>query len=359
MTAIAIAAVVAVILILEGFNAGLLAQLRNTVADRQADLIVTQAGIANMTATRSILPQYARAQVESVAGVAAAHPLTGIPVIYQQDDRRTPIFLLVYDRAGGAKNLILGTQASKPRDIVIDCSLAGKFELQPGDPLVISDFEFRISGIASDAAVLFTPLAFARYDDLIDFYFESDIAADITTFPLLSFLLVELEPGADPSGVAAGIEAQVPSADVFRPETLAENDAELGQMIFGPVMRLLIGVAYLIGILVTGIVMFAAISARRRDFGVLKAVGFSYGFLSTSVVVESLLLTVVAIPLGIGLAFIVGKVLEHLMPLYLILPTGIGPVMRTAFACVLFTAVGASVPIVLMRRLDPGLVFRS
>ena len=58
LTIAAMAAVVAVILIFEGFNAGLLAQMRNTVMGHQVDLIVSQAGVSNMTAVRSILPQY-------------------------------------------------------------------------------------------------------------------------------------------------------------------------------------------------------------------------------------------------------------------------------------------------------------
>jgi len=359
LTATAIAAVVAVILVLEGFNEGLLAQLRNTVTDRQADLIVTQAGVTNMIAVRSILPQYARAEVEAVRGVAAAHPLTGIPVIFEKEGRRTPIFLLVYDTAGGPKRMAAGVVPSQPRDIVIDYSLAVKYDLEPGDPLMVSDFEFRIAGIASDAAALFTPLAFARYDDLIDFYFESDIAADISTFPLLSFLLVDLAPGADRSVVAARIETEVPSADALAPETVAANDASLGGMIFGPTLHLLVAVAYLIGVLVTGLTMFATVNARRTDFGVMKALGFSNAFLGISVVTEALIFAVIAIPVGIGLALLIGEALEYLMPLYLILPIENAPVLRTAIACLVFAVAGAWVPIQLIRRLDPSLVFRS
>lgn len=359
LTAMAIAAVVAVILVLEGFNEGLVAQLRDAVTDRNADLIVTQAGVSNMTGTRSILPQFARRDVEAVDGVAAAHPLTGIPIIYQQSGKRTPIFLLVYDEWGGPVELVAGTTVSAPRDIVVDRSLAEKYDLSVGDPLVVSDFEFRIAGVANDSAALFTAFGFARYDDLIDFYFESDVAADISTFPLLSFLLVLLQPGADSASVAAAIEASVPAADVFGPEILAEEDAALGRVIFGPTMHLLIGVAYLIGALVTGIIMFAAVNARRSEFGVLKALGFSHRSLGTSVVVEALLYAVMAIPIGIMLASLIGLMIEELMPLYLILPTEPWPMLRTTGACFAFAVFGALVPIRLIRKVDPGLVFRS
>lgn len=359
LTATALAAVVAVILILEGFHEGLVAQLGDTVTDRHADLIVTQAGVSNMTAARSVLPQFVRQEVEAVPGVAAAHPLTGIPVIYAQGEQRTPIFLLVYDSAGGPTRLAAGNAASAPRDIVIDRSLAAKYDLAPGDPLIISDFEFRVSGIAAGAAAFFTPFGFARYDDLIDFYFESDVAADISTFPLLSFVLVELVPGTDRRIVADAIENTVTEGDVYFPEVLAAEDEALGRMLFGPILKLLIGVGYAIGVLVTGIIMFAAVNARRQAFGVLNALGFSYRYLSLSVLLEALILAVFAIPVGIVFAALVGWAIEVAMPLYRILATEPVPVLRTAIACLLFATMGALLPVRLIRRLDPAAVFRS
>jgi len=245
LTSVALAAVVAVILVLEGFNEGLITQLGRAVTDRGADLIVTQSGVSNLTATRSVLPQFARRDVEAVAGVVAAHPLTGLPVIYAEGAQRTPIMLMVYDTAGGPREVITGQLPAEPREMVVDRSLAKKHNLAVGDALVISDFEFTISGIADGAAAFFTPFGFARYDDLIDFYFESDVAADISTFPLLSFLLVELSPGADRVAVAAAIEANVPAGDVFLPEALAAEDKGLGRVLFGPVLKLLIAVGYI------------------------------------------------------------------------------------------------------------------
>lgn len=359
LTATALAAVVAVILVLEGFYAGMLEQLRSAVINRQADLIVTQAGVANMTTARSILPQYTRAQVESVPGVAAADPLTGISVIYEDGGLRTPMFLFVYDRGGGPANLVDGRAPTEPRQIAIDRSLAKNYGLSVGDPFILSDFEFKVSGVTSGAAAFFTPFGFARYDDLIDFYFESDIAADISTFPLLSFLLVHISPEADRKEVAAVIENTVEDGDVFLPSELAASDESLGRVLFGPIMRLMVGVAYIIGVLVTAIIMFAAVHGRRSDLGVLKAVGFTAGFLGLSVIAEALLLALVAIPVGVLLAMLIGVAIEYIAPLYVILVDEPAPMLRTSIACLLFAAIGALLPIRLIRRVDPGMVFRS
>lgn len=355
----AIAAVVAVILLLEGFNEGLVAQLRQAVINRGADLIVTQAGVANMAATRSILPQFVRGDVEAVGGVAEASPLTMIPMIYEHGSQRTPISLLVYDSRGGPLWLAEGAEPREPRDIVVDRSLAYKHGLTLGQPLLLSDFEFRISGISSGAAAFFTPFGFVRYDDLIDFYFESDVAADITSFPMLSFLLVRLVPGAVPGDVAAAIEQAVPAADVFTPAALADRDAALGRALFGPILRFMIDTAYLIGVLVIGVVMFAAVNARRRSFGILKAVGFPNAYLGRAVLLEALLLTVLALPLGILVAAGIAAGFESVMPLYLLRPLEPVPVARTVAISLLFAVAGGLLPLRGVRRVDPALVFRS
>jgi putative ABC transport system permease protein len=359
LTAAALAAVVAVILVLEGFDQGLVHQSRQLVLERQADLIVTQAGVANMHAARSVLPQFARLEVEALEGVAVAHPLTGIMAIYEQRERSTPIYLFVYDTAGGPRRFVKGGPGEMPRDIVIDRSLAALYGLEPGDPFVLSDFEFRVTGVTAGDSALLTPLGFVRFDGLLDFYFESDLAADISTFPLLSFLLVELEPGADRDAVARRISERVPAGEVFLPERLAENDASLVRVMFGPVFNLLISVSYVIGVLVTAIIMFAAVHARRRSFGVLRALGFAPSFLSGTVVLEAVALALMAIPTGVVLGAGIAATVEAAMPLYRVLVLEPAPLVRTALGCLVFAVLGALAPIRLIRRVDPAIAFRS
>lgn len=359
LTGLALAAVVAVILIFEGFMEGIVAQSRDAVLERGADLIVTQAGVSNLTLARSVLPQFTRGEIEAIDGVVEAHPLTGIPVIYEQAGQRAPLLLLVYDSRGGPALLKSGRAISGPREIVVDESFIDKFGLALGDSILVSDFEFRIAGIAEGDAVFFSAFGYVRYDDLIDFYFESDLAADIATFPLLSFLLIELDPLADPAEVAAAIETSVPSADVHTPEQLAEEDEALSRSLLGPIFGFLVAAGYVSGILVTGIIMFAAVNSRRRDFGVLKALGFSERFLCMTVIVEALSLALIAIPTGLILALIVAAGIETLMPLYLVPVLEPEPLLRTVAACIVFATLGALVPVRLIHRLDPCLVFES
>lgn len=357
LTCGALGAVIALLLLLEGFERGLEAQLRRVSLDRGADLILVQSGISNLTASRSVLPQLARGAAEEVPGVRAAHPMTGISVIYEQEGRKTPIFLMVYDTFGGPKEMASGSRPSGGRDIVLDASLAKRYGLAPGDSFRVAGFPFRISGFSQGTAALFTPYGYINYDGLIDFYFEADLAEDISAFPLLSFLLVELVPGANPAAVAQALEKAVPEADAVVPEILAANDAMLGTALFGSALGLLKTIGTLIGVLVVAMLLFASIAARQRELGVLKAIGFRNGWLFRLVLSEALLLTTAAIPPGIILAWAVAHLTHWFEPIYLVLPFEPLPFVRALAACAAFAALGALVPARLVSRIDPALVF--
>lgn len=359
LTGLAISTVIAVILILHGFEKGLYVQLESAVLDRGGDLIVTQSGIKNFLAVRSSLRQFSRREVESIPGVVNAHPITTLLAIYEQNNNKTPIAIIVYDTLGGPTNIKSGSFIEKGNDIIIDLSLAKEYNLKPGDEFVVYDFLFRVSGITKNSAAFFTPLVFISYDGLIDFFIESEIAPDITTFPLLSFLLVELKPPASPENVNNLIENKIGDVDVFTPQQLANNDVKLGKDLFGPVMVLLISIAYVIGLLVVGLIIYSDVRGRLRTLGVLKALGFSMSYISAAVIIQNLMLLIIAFPLGILLSMLISNFIEFNMPLYLVPVLDTGGLSVTLLASVLFTILSSVLPLRFIAKTDPTIAFQG
>jgi hypothetical protein len=347
------------VLLLEGFQTGLYAQMRRLILRRGADLIVVQAGVGNFLAGRSKLPQTSREEVEGVAGVADAYPLTMVPIIFEKGGRRSPILLVVHQELGGPYRITRGSGLQRSRDIVIDESLAARYAIQLGDPFRVADFEFRVAGIAGGAAAMFTSLGFATYDDLIDFYFTSGVMGDVTSLPLVSFLLVRLAPGADPRRTADAIEAAVPAADVFAPEALAANDVALGRSLFEPVMGAVTTVAYGVGVLVIGLVLYVSVSARRASLGVVAAVGFRSSQLAAAMVAEGLGLLALSLPFALVLALGIGHLIEAWAPLYSVDVLAPGPLLRSLVAGLALTLLASLAPVWVLRRLDPADAFRS
>lgn len=358
VTALALGSVVAVILVLQGFEQGQYAQMARAVLDRGGDLIATQPGVDALFA-RSSIPQLARGEIETVSGVRAVHPMTAVPVIYEKQGRRTPILVFVIDTKGGPRTIVEGRDVAGDRDLVVDYALAAMHDIRVGDPFMVSDFEFTVSGIAKGSAGFFVPFAFISYDGMIDFFLESELAPDISAFPLLSFLLIDVEPASDPGAVAADIEARAPAVDVFSLEGMAAGNVAFGRSFLAPIMGLLVSVAYVIGLLVVAMIMFVEVVTRLRGFAVLKAVGFSSRRLSRTVLLQAGLLFLVSLPPAVLLAQLTATSIQSAAPLYEVRPFEPWMFLRTLVGATIFVTFGALVPLRAIRRADPMLAFQE
>lgn len=358
LTCAGVASVLAVILVLQGFREGLSSQLRAIALERGADLIAAQSGVENMVGARSVIPQLARGDVEGVAGVRAAYPMTIVPVIYERGGRKSPAFLTAVDSIGAVPPVVSGRGLEDEGDVLVDRSLARIFDLSPGDAWTVGGYDFQVAGVVEPTAALWTSFAFVSFESLIEFYFEADLADDLSAFPLVSYLLVRVDEGTDRESVAARIEAAVPDVDVHTPEELAANDEALGETMMGVIVDVLIAVGYTAGLLVISLFMFTTAEWRRRDLGVLKALGFTDRAILASVISEAGLLTALAVPVGVALAVGLSTIVTLAFPLYAIRPTEPLPVLQVIMAGTLFALLGAAAPSRLIRDIEPMEVFR-
>lgn len=353
-----VASVLAVILVLQGFREGLSSQLRAIALERGADLIAAQSGVENMVGARSVIPQLARGAVEGVAGVRAAYPMTIVPVIYEQEGRKSPVFLTAVDSIGAVPPVLSGRGLEDEGDVLVDRSLARIFDLSPGDAWTVGGYDFHVAGVVEPTAALWTSFAFLSFESLIEFYFEADLANDLSAFPLVSYLLVRVDEGSDRESVAARIEAAVLDVDVHTPEEVAANDEALGETMMGVIIDVLIAVGYAAGLLVIALFMFTTAEWRRRDLGVLKALGFTDRAVLASVISEAGLLTALAMPVGVALAVGLSTIVTRAFPLYAIRPTEPLPLLQVIAAGTLFALLGAAAPWRLIRDIEPMEVFR-
>jgi putative ABC transport system permease protein len=356
---VTVAAAVALVLIFEGFRIGLYEQVRVFPAQLPADLVATQAGVSNVLGARSVLPQSTRADVEAVRGVRVAHPLGGAPVVYSRGGERSPIYVVAYDTAGGPRRLTAGHPISAKDEIVVDAALAAKYGFVPDDEVEFLGHDFRIAALSADGSNFFGPYVFIRMEDLVDLYLSGDLPEQLAIDAALSFLLVELEPGADVDGVRRAIESAVPAVDVFTPADLAVNDVQRAQTFMGPPLNLLVSVAYVVGVLLVGVTTYASVLARMREFGIMRAVGASSRWLSGQVLREALVVALGALVAGSAVALGVARLFGWLMPMYSVHPTDGTLLARTAVGVGLMACLGAVLPIRSTAAVDPASVFKE
>jgi hypothetical protein len=166
----AASAAVSLILLFQGFEVGLYQQLRLLPEQLPTPLVALQTGVTRLGAQRSVLPSLSRAAIEAVPGVRAAHPVAGVPLIYENAGRRTPVYVIAYDTAGAPRRLVAGRQIEREREIVVDSALASKYGLAVGSEVEFVGAKFRIVGLSTGTASMLNPYVFARYVDLVDLY---------------------------------------------------------------------------------------------------------------------------------------------------------------------------------------------
>ena len=355
---LAIGGALSVTLLFEAFRLGVDRQMSMPAASLPAPLVVVEKGAKHVVGIRSNLPQSARAAVEAIPGVRGAHPLVSVPVIFTHGERRTPIQVMAYDSAG-APRLAEGRDISGPRQIVLDQRLARLDRIRVGDQVEVLDRKLTVVGLSADTDIFFSPFAFLTYDELIDLYLDSDVPGAMGGAPLLSFLLVEPKPGADVATIRGAIERQVDGVDVYRPAELAANDIALGRQFFGAVLNLLIGIAWLASVLAIGLTMYSAVIDRRRDFGVMRALGVGSWGLTQEVVVEAVTICALAFPIALLLAVAAAAIIEAANPTYRLVTLYPPVIARGAVAALAAALLGALLPVRRLRALEPDMVFRS
>src|SRR5262245_818997 len=351
-----VAAVIALILIFEGFRIGLHVQVSAFPRNLPADLVATQAGVSNILGARSVLPQGARADVEAVPGVRAAYPLAGFPVIYSDGKLTSPIYVVAYDTAGGPRHLLAGRDIADADEVVIDAALAAKFHLAPSSRVEFLGHPFTVAGLSADTSNFFDPYVFVRLVDLIDLSLAGEFA-DLPTDGGLSFLLVELQAGADRNAVRAAIEQRVSAVDVFTPSELATNDERRVDDFLGPALNVLTTVAFAAGVLVVGLTLYVSVLGRVREFGIMKAIGARPAFLARHVLIEAAVVSTLALVLGMGLATATAALIHATLPEYLVVPLDPTAVARTATAVTAMAALAVLIPIRRIAVIDPASVF--
>lgn len=138
---------------------------------------------------------------------------------------------------------------------------------------------------------------------------------------------------------------------------MAANDQELFARVYSGPLRLMVGIALLVGALVVGLVIYTATVERQREYGVLKAVGAKNGVLYKVVTAQALIAAGAGSVLGVGLAYGAARLIVALRPQFLVViePRAVGWALLIGL---LMAILGALFPAHAIARLAPAEVFR-
>lgn len=334
------------ILLLGGLWAGIDTKATVYEDNSGAALYVAAPGSKNFFSTISVIPAATVDQVRSDPDVEWAAPIRGLFSITQLHDNKVPTFLVgwVPGQPGGPWDIAEGRAPAADDEIAVGEALVTRHGVEVGDRIDILGRTFTVTGIAAGADMFMASFVFMTHAAT-----DQVLAAPGTT----SFVLVGTD---NPDAVRERLDAQ--NLAVLSRDELKTNDLAVMTRAFAVPMKVMVGVAFAVGVLVIALTAYSALIDHRRDYGIFKALGATHGRLYRVAVEQTLILAAVGLVAG-GAFFLGGRALiGWLRPQFAIIitPTTVAQAVAATLAMGLAAAV---IPARRLAHLDPATAYRG
>jgi putative ABC transport system permease protein len=229
-------------------------------------------------------------------------------------------------------------------EVTVGALVARRHGIAVGDLLEASGRALRVVGISRSTGFM------------VDYVFVTHSALGrLTGVPasMTSFILVGTgQPGA----VAARLRAD--GLNVLTREQVAANNLATATGIIGSPVRIMVGIGLAAGTLIIALTAYTTILERRREYGIVKALGATRGRLIRLALAQTVALA--ALGLGAGLVlFVAGRLLIHATwPQFSVALTA-GAAGRTAGAALAMALIAAVLPARRLAALEPATAYRS
>lgn len=333
------------ILLLDGMWAGIRQQSTIYTDSVGADLYVLQSGVRDLTPGASSLPLSTLKTVQADPGVTWAAPVRTAFVILQLHGRKVAVAVVgsVPGQRGGAWSLDSGRTPQSDSEITVGRVVAQRHGIRVGDQLNLLGASLRVVGISNSTGFM------------TDYAFVTHAAVDALsdTPGTTSAILIGT---SDPAATSARLRAL--GLNTLTRQEVAANDLKFTTGIFGSPIRLMVGIGLVAGTLIIALTAYTAIIERRREYGIIKALGASTARLVRLAFTQTMALAVMGLVSG-WILFLAGRaVMAATRPQFTVLLTG-GAVGRAAAAALVMSVVAAIVPARRLAALEPAVAYRS
>ncbi len=338
-------------LALDAIYAGVANQLTTYIDRAGADVWVAQSGVRNLHMVASTLPASVSDQVKAVDGVATVMPILEATDTISAGDERAVAYVVGLPAdapMAGPWDVVEGRGEVGRGEIVVDRTFAQKAGVTMGDTVGVLGGEARIGGLSRGTASLVNSVAFVSFDDF---------QAMRGGAPVISFVLVRVAVGASPEAVAADIERLVAGVTAQSRTDFVAQERRIVTDMSADVISIMSVVGFVVALAVVALTVYVATLARRREFGVLKALGARNRVLYRVVLVQATLSVAVGFAIGLAftglLGFLIGRT-----DLNLELAITAESLAKVGLFAAIIAGLAAILPIRQVAGVDPVVVFR-
>jgi putative ABC transport system permease protein len=318
--------------------------------DLPGDVWVAQQGTRDPFRSASTLPDGFEDELLAIPGVRAAVPVLARRIGFDHEGRSLDVFFMALDArlreawpASIRERFLPG-----PGEVVIDSVLEREARLSVGDALGVDGTALEVVGVRPGGNPLFQ-LAFVS---------AADAPTLIGVEDAVGFYLLALDGEADVELVMQRASDAVPGSEASTSRQFADATARLVDEGFLPVVGTLVAIGLLIGGAVIALTTYTATIEKSRDYGVLKALGASGGFVYRIVVEQSLIVGALGALLGLGVAALAAPWIESQVPEF-VTDLRLSDAAGVLVAAIAVSVVAAWVPARRIDRIDPAVVFRA
>ena len=328
------------------------------VEDVPADLWVASEGATDFIQAASILPETAGTRLGLLPEVETVSPLIVRPLeIGKAGDSRGREFdvqLVGYDPAiglGGPLAMVEGKGPPGPGDVIIDQEMSERYGIDIGDRLVRGAESLTVVGKSAGGDFVFTQVAFVTLDTAVDFL-------GLDPPDRRTFFLLTLKDPSQSDAFAERLEAAGPEVAFFTGEEFADETREriLGNIL--PMLVVVLIIAFVVGLSIAGLTIYTATVEKSREYGILKAEGFTNRFLYRVVFEQSLVTAVLGFLIGAGAIILVAPFARDLVPQFVVLVRW-QDLLGVTGATLLMALLAAFIPVRRLAQIDPVTVFKG
>jgi putative ABC transport system permease protein len=314
-----------------------------------ADVWVARQGTTDFLLAASFLPADMGDKLAGISGVERVDSLIVAPRKVKIDGTLQGLHLVGYQlgAAGGPPGIAKGKQQPGPDEIIVDEAFKRKSGVNIGDEIKVGDHSLKVVGISTGGNLIFSQVGFMSIETA-----RSALGMD----GLTTFYLIHLEKGAKADAVTRAVDGQITGVNAFSRQEFAAatRDGILRNVV--PILFVVLALAAVVGVAITGLTIYNAVVEKQREFGILKALGFTNRYLFRLVLEQSLATGALGFSLGAVSTVIAASLVPNVVPQFvtLIRLQDIGLVLG---ATLLMSIVAAVLPVRRIANVDPVAVF--
>lgn len=345
-SAVGVGLALMLILLLDGLWQGIQTQATLYEDHTGAQLYVVAPGTQGLFTDSSSVPTAVLGEAQAIPGVEWVAPVRTQYAILDLHGAKVAVAVIgaVPGERGGVWALASGRAPAADDEVVVDQLLADRHHLVVGSTVAVAGAQLRVVGISKGTAAFMLGFMFVTHH-------ATDLALrapDTTTAILIGT--------HDPVGVRARLESD--GLTVLDHTAIRAAALQLATRIYGAPLKLMVGVGFAAGTLVIALTAYTAIAERRREYGILKAIGATGRHLTGLAVGQTFGVAAAGAIAG-GVLFAAGRAaIVWYRPQFLVELTT-GSVVRASAALIVMATIAAVIPARRLAHLDPAVAYRG